>query len=212
LISGDQLLSDFVNSHIDGFSNVQVFDGLEALKGLISTLSSEVDEEFVDELQKKASALFFVNAQSKETLYYRENISEQIKSIFSNELSAIPEGATSKVDDGIFITPPRFVRKEKQRVYWSSRITFNFNAMRWVSSVPQIGSGMFGSSAIPPPTVNALRSTLLTSGSTLPTTEVAFTGKTHFDINCSTTVNNKKMLSHPSIDLIDFVETTLQQK
>lgn len=215
LISGDQLLSDFVNSHIDGFSNVQVFDGLEALKGLINTLSSQVEEEFVYELQKKASVLFFVNAQNKDTLYYKENIHDQIRSIFSNELSAIPDGATSKVDDGIFISPPRFVRKEKQRVHWSSRITFNFNAMRWVSSIPQIGTGTFGSSPIPPPTANSLRSTLLTSGggplSSVPTTEVAFTGKTHFAINWSTTVNNKKLLSHPSIDLIDFVETTLQQ-
>jgi PIN domain len=215
LISGDQLLSEFVKNNIDGLSNVQVFDGLEELKGLINTLASQVDEAFVVELQKKARALFFINSQSTDALYFKEKIHEQIQENHSAELSRVPEGATSKANSGIFISPPRFVRKENQRVHWISRISFNFNAMRWTSTPPQIGAGLFSSNAIAPPNVNNLRSTLLTGGGGLPaipTSEVLFAGKTLFDVHWSTTVNSKRLLSHPSIDSIEFVETTCEQQ
>jgi hypothetical protein len=213
LISGDQLLSEFAKNNIENFSNVQVFEGLEELKGLINTLASQVDEVFVAELQKKASALFFINAQSTESLYYKEKIHEQIQSKHVAELSRVPDGATSRANEGIYISPPRFVRKETQRVHWISRISFNFNAMRWTSNPPQIGAGLFGSSAIPPPNANSLRSTLLTSGvPALPTSEVVSTGQTLFDVHWSTTVSSKRLLSHPSIDSIEFIETTCEQR
>lgn len=215
LISGDQLLTEFVKSNIDGFSNVQVFDGLEELKGLINTLASQVDEAFVAELQKKASALFFVNAQSTDALYFKEKINEKIQAEHSVELTRVPEGATTKSNDGIYISAPRFVRKENQRVHWISRISFNFNAMRWTSTPPQVGGGLLGLNAIAPPTVNNLRSTLLTGGgglSSIPTREVVFTGRTLFDVHWSTTVNSKRSLSHPTIDSIEFIETTCEQQ
>jgi hypothetical protein len=163
-------------------------------------LASQVDEVFVAELQKKASALFFINAQSTESLYYKEKIHEQIQSKHVAELSRVPDGATSRANEGIYISPPRFVRKETQRVHWISRISFNFNAMRWTS-------------AIPPPNANSLRSTLLTSGvPALPTSEVVSTGQTLFDVHWSTTVSSKRLLSHPSIDSIEFIETTCEQR
>lgn len=213
LISGDQLLSEFVNNNIDGFSNVQVFDGLEELKGLINTLASQVDEAFVAELQKKASALFFINAQSTDALYFKEKIYEKIQINHLIEFNRVPEGATTKSNDGILISPPRFVRKENQRVHWISRITFNFNATRWTPASSQIGGGLFGSNAITPPTGNNLQSTLLTGGlPTIPTREVVFTGQTFFDVHWSTTVNSKRLLSHPSIDSIEFIETTWREQ
>jgi predicted nucleic acid-binding protein len=210
LISGDQLLSEFVRSHIDGFANVQVFDGLEELKGLINTLSSQVEESFVDELQKKARLLFFVDANATDTLYYKEKISDRIQADFSSELKALPEGATSRLLGQTLISQPRFVRKEKQRVHWVSRITFNSKAMQWVS--PPAQSGGLGALAIP--NANSL-GTLLTGPSgglgSIPTSETVGLGKTLFDVHWSTTVNNKKQLSHPSIDSVEFVETTWQQ-
>jgi PIN domain len=210
LISGDQLLTQFVNSYIDGFSNVQVFESLEELRGLINTLASQVDEDFVEALQKKASALFFVDSQSVETLYYKMKIHETIQKKFALELKRVPEGATSRTDDGIFISQPSFEKKVNQRMHWISRISFNFNAMRWTSSPPQLGGGLFGTNAITPPNANSLRSTLLTSGvPAIPTTEVVFKGKTLFDVHWSTTVNSNKQLIRPSIDSIEFFETTV---
>lgn len=210
LISGDHLLSEFVKSHIDGFANVQVFDGLEELKGLINTLSSQVEESFVDELQKKARLLFFVDANTTDTLYYKEKISDRIHDDFSTELKALPDGATSRSIGQTLISQPRFVRKERQRVHWVSRLTFNSKAMQWVS--PPAQSSGFG--ALSMPNANSLGTLLpVASGGlgSIPQSETLGLGKTLFDVHWSTTVNNKKQLSHPSIDSIEFVETTWQQ-
>lgn len=213
LVSGDQLLSEFVKSQIEGYSNVQVFDGLDEVKGLINTLASLVEEDFVIELQKKASALFFVDASASDTLYYKEKISEKIHGEFVSELNALPDGASSRSIGQTLISQPRFVRKDKQRVHWASRITFNSKAMQWVSPPAPVG-GLFNTGALSSPTANSL-GTLPTSRNgglaSIPPSEILCLGKTLFDVHWSTTVNNKKQLIHPAIDSVEFVETTWQQ-
>jgi hypothetical protein len=134
LVTGDGKLAGAVQSRATGLTNVRILKSIEELRGLINTLVEEVTEEFVATYKTKAEEYFFERDQ-RERLYYRENITDKIKEEFSEVLKSVPEGADSRTNETWYISTPQFVRKQRQRVFWSTRITVEAKAYRWTVSL-----------------------------------------------------------------------------
>ena len=135
LVTGDKLLSDAVRNRTEGSANVRILASLEELKSLINTLVAEVTEEFVAGIQEQAKEYFFI-AEDKGTLYYLEKVRETIREKFSAQLEELAEGASKRKNSTWRIGPPRFVKKERQRVFWASRITVDAEAYtEWFPNV-----------------------------------------------------------------------------
>jgi hypothetical protein len=122
LVTSDDLLTMAVNERTSGMANANVLPGIEELKGLINTLISDVDEEFIASLKPKAARLFFTSDKEKEELYSKEKIRERLAEKFEAELSALPEGTAFRKNGTWLISPPNFARKEGKRIFWASRI------------------------------------------------------------------------------------------
>ena len=108
--------------------NAGVLSGIEELKGLINTLISDVDEEFIASLKPKAAKLFFTSADDKDTLYYKEGVNERISDKFKTELSVLPENTAFRKNGTWYIAEPNFARKEARRIFWTSRIAIEVEA------------------------------------------------------------------------------------
>jgi hypothetical protein len=131
LITNDKLLTEAAELRIKDYANAQVLPDLSALRNLINTLVSTVDEAFVAGLREKAGKIFFDGMENKESLYLKEDITGQIREKFKQEFSALPTGAESRSTNSIRIaTPPEFLKKDGQRVFWSTKITYKVAASR----------------------------------------------------------------------------------
>lgn len=131
LITNDKLLTEAAGVRIKDYANAQVLPDLSALRNLINTLVSTVDEAFVAGLREKAGKIFFDGMENKESLYLKEDITGQIREKFKQEFSALPTGAESRSTNSIRIAaPPEFLKKEGQRVFWSTKITYKVAASR----------------------------------------------------------------------------------
>jgi hypothetical protein len=108
-----------------------VLSSIEDLRGFINTLASQVDERYVVSWRAKAEKLFFVK-KSEDTLFYRAGIREEITEKFKEQLTALPEGATLRENNTWYIGETNFVRKDGQRVFWSTRIKIQTQAFELV--------------------------------------------------------------------------------
>jgi hypothetical protein len=140
LVTSDELLSEAVNARISGLRNVSVLPGIDELKGLINTLVSNVNEEFIANLRPKATKLFFTSSDDKDSLMFRADIQGQIREKFKRELAARPEGTTFRADGTWTVNHPNFARKEGRRIFWTSRIDIDVEAGN-VSAEPESVAG-----------------------------------------------------------------------
>jgi hypothetical protein len=131
LVTGDKVLGDAVRSRTSDCSNVRVLETLEKVKSLINTLVAAVSEDFVAKIQEQAQ-LYFFEPEEEGTLYYKENIRTTIERRFNEELSSLPTGATRRENGTWYISSPRFVKKERQRVFWVSRISVEAKAYKYL--------------------------------------------------------------------------------
>ena len=127
-MTSDELLSKAVNDRISNLPNVSILASIEELKGLINTLVSDVDEEFIARLKPKAARLFFTSKDDKDALFYKEDVRGQIAEKFKVELAARPEGTTFRSDGTWRISQPNFARKVGRRIFWTSRIEIDVEA------------------------------------------------------------------------------------
>jgi len=139
LVTNDGLLSETIKQRTQSHSNVRILSSLEELKSLINTLAAEVSEEFVAKIQAKAQAYFF-EVDQKESIYYKEDIRRIVQEKFKKQLRAVPEGAHVRENGTWYITPPRFLKKQGQRVSWASRISVSSKAFRYEPSNPPTSS------------------------------------------------------------------------
>ncbi len=128
LLTSDELLSKAVNERIPSLPNVSVLASMEELKGLINTLVSDVDEEFIARLKPKAEKLFFTSSDEKDSLYYKEDVRGRITEQFKTELAARPEVTAFRKNGQWWIGRPNFARKEGRRTFWISRIEIDVEA------------------------------------------------------------------------------------
>jgi hypothetical protein len=129
LLTADKLLTQAVQDRNMGWTNVIVLSSLEELKGLINTLVSEVDEQFLALLRPKAGNLFF-EKDDHSTLLYKEEIVKKLKEKFAAELSNVPPGATSRTNGTWTVNAPNFVKKTGRRIQWASRISIEAEASK----------------------------------------------------------------------------------
>jgi len=145
LVTGDNLLADAVRTRTCDATNVHVLGSLEELKGLISTLTEQVTEEFVQRYIDKAKVFFF-DYTKEEGLYFKHNINASIKERFAEALASKPDGADLREHGTWKIGPPRFVKKRRQRVFWATRVSVEAKAYKWTTRYvePYYASGLLG--------------------------------------------------------------------
>jgi hypothetical protein len=129
-VTADGPLSKAAEIRLADARNARVLPSLQELKELINTLVSEVDEQFIAGLRPKAQRLFFVSKDDRRSLYYTAKVREQITSKFKSELAAIPKGATNRHNGFWHINPPKFMRKDGQRIWWTTLIRIETKASR----------------------------------------------------------------------------------
>jgi hypothetical protein len=123
LVTGDDRLKEAAKARLGQRANAEVVPSLEELQNLINVLISTAEETFVKKMREKAKNLFFVPGNG-DTYWYREKVSDKILEKCGPALQAIPQGADRRELDGIEIASPRFLRKEGQRMHWSSQVHY----------------------------------------------------------------------------------------
>jgi len=234
LVTDDGALRDAAKARTTGAKNVRILTNVGELKGLINTLGARIDEAFVRNIEDAAGKYFF-DKENDNSLYYRERISERIRERFSKELALLPAGMDGKEPQTTWITPPRFSKKEGQRVYWVSRISFEYKPYRFETKLQTPPLTALGSqqlfatqTAFPPPTgysgfnpqaalspvdymslLSSQPSGTNVAGTTAATREKIYgkNGQIIFDVTWSATVTtHRRNFSSPRIESIDFVE------
>ncbi len=225
LVTSDGLLKAASQSRIVGLSNTKIVDSVEALKDFINTLVSEVTEEFVQGHRKSAGVYFF-NRDTKSGLYYTETVRDTISNKFKKELQILPKGATERENSSWFIYEPQFVKKVRQRVFWTTRVEVEAEAYDWsISSIsfgqeptsfssPTIsftGSDPVISSDSPYITVGSSGPIYSSSGGTVfaPSSKrvKVGSGKTVFEILWSALLKTTGAFTRGKIESIKYVDT-----
>lgn len=211
LVSSDELLASSARERIVDYNNSQVLSSLDELKNLINTLASQVDETFLNELQEKAKLMFFSGNENKDALYYKEKIYDRIINEYASQLEVLPDGADVRESDGISIIQPRFLKKEGQRISWTTRMRFKTKAYRFEEAqLPTVLQGSLPEIGNPP--AQGLRGGLLGLSDVYrkfaqKEKQLVKSGATIFEVNWSTTVDAKRKLSRPEIQEVIFLET-----
>jgi len=130
LVTGDQLLAEAVKNRTLTRTHVRILNSLEDLKGLINTIVSTVDENFVNVIQPKAQKFFF-ELENRSTFIYKQNVTGQINDKFKDELHVLPEGAELRENGNYVVYGPRFIRKEGKRIFWATKITVEAKAYKY---------------------------------------------------------------------------------
>ncbi len=237
LLTNDALLTQAVKGRIAGRSNVRIFSSVDELKGLINTLISTVPEDYVTRMQEKAEEYFLKSQNPDKGFIYDMEVQDAVRTKCNDQLSAKPAGTARRSNGTWQLTPPRFVRKEGQRMFWASRFLIEAKAYKeipgqqvaletltginlassyktsWPSAVPIWGESIPGTTV----NVSSIPSGFYGGGvpqpagvklsSLLGNDTLAATGKTVVDVNWSASVNVKGVFSKPKIESIEFVET-----
>lgn len=132
LVSNDQLLRDAAGSRLGGANNIHVLESIDALKGLINTLGSSVDEQFIAAIKQRAGEAFF-KLKDEGTLYYKASIGAALGETLSSAAVKLPNGADKYSVEKWTISPPRFVKKQGQRIYWTTRFEARLKALKSAS-------------------------------------------------------------------------------
>jgi hypothetical protein len=236
LVSGDQLLRDAAQSRLPSATNVHLLESIDALKGLINTIGSSVDEQFISAIRERAADIFFKSGDEN-TLYQRESIGARLEHVLKGAAPKLPVGAYRYRVDKWTISPPRFVKKQGQRIYWATRFDAALNALK-AAALTDWGTGMNVALAnltkpnlvYPTAYLNSLQLNSL-SGANVPD-NLYFTGETphiynslaaqvynpvaedqvigygtaSLDVSWSLAVTTSGVLTKPRLESVDFVE------
>jgi hypothetical protein len=143
LVTADNLLTAAVQTRTRAATNVRILPNLEEMKGLINTLVSQVSEEFVAQIHD-AAARYFFEPGNEDSLVLRENVVERTKEQYEVDLAELPTGATIKDLEAVRVRTTRFNKKDGQRVFWVTRLEWEYKAYRWqAASAAESGSQQF---------------------------------------------------------------------
>ena len=121
IVTADGLLADMMAEQTANRTNVQVLRNLDDLQNLINTLVSNVKEQFIATVRETAKTYFFTKG-SKDCLYYRLTIRNNMEQEFTEKLSELPPGTTSRENGTWYVGSPSFVEKKRQRIFWRTSI------------------------------------------------------------------------------------------
>jgi hypothetical protein len=161
-ISNDKLLVTAIQGRLGTRRNVRVLSSTDELVGLINTLVEKVSEAFVSKYKVQAEKYFWT-AQDVESLFYKAKIEQRINKEQHKILASYPKYADGRTLGSWTINPPRFIKKEGQRIFWASRIDVEAEAYKYstfaaVSAFPTV-SGATGISSTDWPTVTGAAGT-----------------------------------------------------
>ena len=113
---------------------VHLLESIDDLKGLINTLGSTVDQEFIETIKQRAADVFFKSGDAS-TLYYKASVGAELEGKLKNATVGLPPGADKYTVEGWTIGSTRFVKKQVQRIYWTTRFEARLKALK--SSQPE---------------------------------------------------------------------------
>jgi hypothetical protein len=230
-VSADQLLRDAALARTAAASNVHVLESVDALKGLINTLGSAVDEQFIAAVRQRAADSFY-RSNDESSLYYKASVGTALQQALKDAPIQLPVGADRYRLDGWNLALPRFVSKQGQRINWATRFEARLKAVKTVPSTawkpsPGIVLSSTGLTSGPP----AEKSEgILTFGSAkwpvvsdwVSSTEHVFptgtqwvfsgdeqtvtTGTAVFDVSWGVSVATSGLLTKAALTSVDFVE------
>lgn len=204
-VTEDERLTEYLKECTRENKNVQILANLSELESLINTLVSQVKEEFIAEIKYLISGYFF-NIKDKAGLFITENISEKIKKLYGEELTSVPNEELFREEGSWFIGGPVFIKKVRQRLYWSTNIKVDSKLYKYEFKTP---TGIFVGK---PLAVSMFRKTGVQFGygptlTGTPTKVEAGTLYTNFEVSWSVNITPTKKLTKPTIDSIKFVST-----
>jgi hypothetical protein len=129
LVSGDQLLRDAAALRLPLPTNVYLLESVDALKDLINTIGSAVDENFIAAIKERAAGVFFKQGDEN-TLYYKESVAAKLQLALKGPSLNLPAGADKYEVDKWTIGAPGFVKKQRQRIYWATRFEGSLHALK----------------------------------------------------------------------------------
>jgi len=219
LVSGDQRLEEYVKELMNTAKNVRVLSKTDELESLINTLVSTVSEEFVAELSKKASKIFF-EKENEKTFFYKENIRDKIKEQHADVLNdtILPDHIRS--GGTWWLSEPIFIKKVRQRIYWVSTVEPEFEISHYEREEPQrnalygltdVSSPSLGIETTSPSSLGGLGGIggvgslgLLGSlGSSKKVIDIK--GKEKFEVHWSTSLSQAQNLTSPNLEKIVYV-------
>lgn len=208
-VSGDELMREALRARLPEESNVRILSGLDELRGLINTLASEVSEEYIADVAKKAELLFYTAGVSQVGLYWAA--SSTIASSFASTLESKPQGIDKVEKVQPNLTSPQFVKKVGSALYWLSTITINQKLLRTkqASATPTASlTALPNASAAVSTPMNLAIANLLTkyASPAKPEFEEVATRATKFSVSWQTRVNSHRKLSAAKIDEISLAE------
>ena len=229
LVTNDELLRTAAAERTDSAANVHILDSIDALKGLISTLGSAVDESFIADIVPKAERIFYI-PNDEDTLYYKWGIHQTLTTTLNTAAVALPALADRYTVDKWSIARPRFLKKQGQRLSWVSRFSARIKATRdvrvtkWQQPsnivLPSSGSTLvFGAqqpSAFSLPSTYNLQPWVFSQppegGSYLdpvinyPQESPVATGTATLDVTWTVSVTTRHALKSPQLDSCTFVD------
>jgi hypothetical protein len=161
LVSGDQLLRDAALARLESAANVHLLESIDALKGLINTLGSAVDEEFIARIKDRAAELFF-KVGDKSTLYYKASVGAALEQALRSAPLKLLAGADKYKIERWTIGAPRFVKKQGQRIYWMTRFEAKLSALKSAAQPNWLQGNL--TAGFPQPITMGLLNTPLASG------------------------------------------------
>jgi hypothetical protein len=128
-VSDDQLLRDATQARLGTATNVHLLESIDALKSLINTLGSAVDEQFIAAIRPRAAEVFF-RSRDESTLYYKAAVGVALEQTLAAEAIKLPAGADKYAIEKWTIGSPGFVKKQGQRIHWTTRFEARLKALK----------------------------------------------------------------------------------
>ena len=227
LISEDQRLKEYVSELTIDSKNIRMLSSLDELESLINTLVSTIPEEFAAELAEKAGKLFFEKENNK-SFYYKESIGEKIREQYSKELSDTIIPGHSRNGGTWWISNPIFIKKERQRIYWTTTLEPEFEIYHYERDDSyQNTLSLLSESLMPPPTNRGLGRRLHTSNVPSPPPPpspqgllglaasqkkvVDIKGKEKFEVHWSTNLSQAQNLTALKLEKIQYLGNNIAE-
>lgn len=202
LITDDKLVIDYVIEKTETAKNLKILSSLDELEGLINTISSELPEDFLDLLLKKATTIFF-EKENKGSLYYKDDVRKKINELYSEHLKITPEPGQIRENGTWWIKNSIFSEKSGNKITWTTPVTIEGKLFALLPSTAQTNQQQTQEAET---AQTILTKALLKLNESLQKKEV---GKieTTFHIKWTTTLSQTDRLTSPMLKSIDFVET-----
>ncbi|HAU3628224.1 PIN domain-containing protein [Legionella waltersii] len=129
-MTNDGELKKYIEEKIKNTSNVTVLINTQSLIGHVNALTTHISEKTLKNYIQLSNKYFFEKGNPT-SFYYVMNLRDQIIRKYENaKLRSVEQGLLR--ENRIWqIYPPQFIKKEKTRIYWSTRISIPFILYKW---------------------------------------------------------------------------------